>query len=34
MGRGPSMEEKRIMEIINEVLYQEEIWIKQRSRVN
>jgi hypothetical protein len=34
MGRGPSTEEKRIMERINEVLYQEEIWIKQRSRVN
>jgi hypothetical protein len=34
MGRGPSMEEKRIMERINGVLYQEEIWIKQRSRVN
>jgi hypothetical protein len=34
VGRGPSLEEKRIMESINEVLIQEEIWIKQRSRVN
>jgi hypothetical protein len=34
MGGGPSVEEKRLMEKINEVLYQEEIWIKQRARVN
>ena len=34
LGRGPSPEEKKIMERINEVLFQEEIWIKQRSRVN
>lgn len=34
LGRGPSSEEKKIMERINEVLFQEEIWIKQRSRVN
>jgi hypothetical protein len=34
MGRGPSPEEKRLMERINEVLFQEEIWVKQRSRIN
>lgn len=34
LGRGPSSEENKIMERINEVLFQEEIWIKQRFRVN
>jgi hypothetical protein len=33
MGRGPSKEERDVMAEINKVLAQEEIWIKQRSRV-
>lgn len=33
MGRGPSIEERRLSERIKEVLLQEEIWVKQRSRV-
>jgi hypothetical protein len=28
VGRGPSPEEKKLMEKINDTLYQEEIWIK------
>jgi hypothetical protein len=34
MGRGPSTQENKLMERINEVLLHEEIWIKQRSRMN
>ena len=34
VGRDPSGEENKIMESINEVLYQEEVWLKQRTRVN
>jgi hypothetical protein len=34
VGRGPLSEEKKLMERINDTLYQEEIWIKQRSRIN
>jgi hypothetical protein len=30
---GPSHEEKKLTEKIKEVLYQEEVWIRQRSRV-
>jgi hypothetical protein len=33
MGRGPSKEERELVANINKVLLQEEIWIKQRSRV-
>jgi hypothetical protein len=33
VGRGPSQEEKNIMGWINRVLHQEEIWIKQRARI-
>jgi hypothetical protein len=33
LGTGPSQEEKRLVERIKEVLYQEEVWIKQHSRV-
>jgi hypothetical protein len=32
VNAGPSHEEKKLMEKINEVLYQEEVWIRQRSR--
>ena len=34
LGRGPTTEEKKLIERINEVLLQEEIWIKQRLTVN
>jgi hypothetical protein len=30
---GPSHDEMKIMEKIDEVLYQEEVWIRHRSRV-
>uniref|UniRef100_A0A0A9A9B2 Uncharacterized protein n=1 Tax=Arundo donax TaxID=35708 RepID=A0A0A9A9B2_ARUDO len=30
---GPSKQELKIMDKINQLLYQEEIWMKQRSRV-
>jgi hypothetical protein len=33
MGRGPSKEERDLVANINKVLLQEEIWLKQRSRV-
>jgi hypothetical protein len=33
IGTGPSLEEKCLVERIKEVLYQEEVWIKQRLRV-
>jgi len=33
MGMGPCKEERDVVAEINKVLDQEEIWIKQRSRV-
>jgi hypothetical protein len=33
-GKGPSAGEKKIMQRISEVLYQEKIWVKRWARVN
>ena len=33
IGQGPSEEEKGLVKRLREVLYQEELWMKQRSRV-
>ncbi|XP_073367900.1 uncharacterized protein [Aegilops tauschii subsp. strangulata] len=33
IGQGPSEEEKGLVKKLREVLYQEELWMKQRSRV-
>ena len=34
MGRGPTEEEKSVAKQLREALRQEEIWLKQRSRVS
>ena len=33
VGQGPSEEEKGLVKKLREALYQEEVWLKQRSRV-